>query len=127
FGTVKGRGIPDGHPPHRQGALRRADQGKRRAHPRRPAAARRQGAAGALFDAAPALPEAEPAEIRRLLIETGHLDPGALPGVRPVALARFQREAGLPETGAADPRTVSRLAAEAARIRELRELGLPVG
>ncbi|GAA1114120.1 peptidoglycan-binding domain-containing protein [Nocardiopsis composta] len=108
----------------RSAALTRGSGGRTRAGRLLHAA---KGLLGALFDAAPALPEAEPAEIRRLLIETGHLDPGALPGVRPVALARFQREAGLPETGAADPRTVSRLAAEAARIRELRELGLPVG
>ncbi|MFW5417197.1 hypothetical protein J0910_11355 [Nocardiopsis sp. CNT-189] len=106
------------------GALTRERSGRTRAGRLLHAAG---GLLRALSDGARVLPEAEPAEIRRLLIETGHLDPGALPGVRPAALARFQHEAGLPGTGAADPRTVSRLAAEAARIRELRELGLPVG
>ncbi|GAB3205468.1 hypothetical protein GCM10027294_04100 [Marinactinospora endophytica] len=70
------------------------------------------------------LPEAEPAEVRALLIELGLLDAAAAPAQRILALQEFQRSMGLPADGRADGRTVSLLARSAREHRELRELGL---
>ncbi|GAA3734868.1 hypothetical protein HDA32_003917 [Spinactinospora alkalitolerans] len=88
-------------------------------------AARLAGAVLAgLFAADRVLPEADPGEVRALLIELGRLDAAALPGERVAALRSFQLCAGLPPDGTADGRTVSRLMRAVREHRELRAMGL---
>ncbi|MFC3998800.1 peptidoglycan-binding domain-containing protein [Nocardiopsis sediminis] len=83
-----------------------------------------RGLLGAMFDAELVLPEADPDQVRALLIELGRLDATAGPALRGPALAAFQHDNGLPATGTADGRTVSALAAAVREENELRELGL---
>ncbi|MFC4561602.1 peptidoglycan-binding domain-containing protein [Nocardiopsis mangrovi] len=83
-----------------------------------------RGILGAMFDAESVLPEADPDQVRALLIDLGRLDSTADPALRGPALAAFQYDNGLPATGTADGRTVSALAAAAREENELRELGL---
>ncbi|WP_285756994.1 hypothetical protein [Nocardiopsis ansamitocini] len=82
------------------------------------------GVLGALFAAELVLPEADPDEVRSLLVELGRLDASALPAERTVALEAFQADKGLPVNGVADGRTVSGLMRSVSEVRELRELGL---
>jgi hypothetical protein len=68
--------------------------------------------------------DADPAHVRRLLIDLGRLDPAAHPAARITALAAFQFDHGLPADGHADGATVSVLARESREHAELRSLGL---
>ncbi|MBB6172608.1 hypothetical protein HNR23_002668 [Nocardiopsis mwathae] len=83
-----------------------------------------RGVIGSLFAAELVLPEADPQEVRSLLIEAGYLDAAALPDERRPALVAFQRASGLRADGHADGRTVSALARVARERREMRDLGL---
>ncbi|WP_133741350.1 hypothetical protein [Actinorugispora endophytica] len=84
------------------------------------------GVLGAVFAAELVLPEADPDEVRGMLVELGRLDAAALPPARIEALRAFQAEKALPPDGAAYGRTVTELMRDVRERRELRELGLPV-
>ncbi|WP_046471987.1 hypothetical protein [Allosalinactinospora lopnorensis] len=83
-----------------------------------------RGVLGALFAAELVLPEAEPAQVRSLLVELGHLDAAAPEEEQRAALVSFQLAHGLPSHGAADGRTVSTLVKATREFWELRDLGL---
>ncbi|ASU83265.1 hypothetical protein CDO52_11170 [Nocardiopsis gilva YIM 90087] len=83
-----------------------------------------RGVLGAMFAAELVLPEADPQEVRTLLIEAGYLDAASLPGERRPALIAFQLANDLRADGHADGRTISALARVARERRELRDIGL---